>query len=176
VAGGVLINPAGHLHDTTNHELNAFLRTRTLALHYRRMAFARSYRRKSWIRTMTGSVDYWNVLKAGLKAGIETVFGRTGLGAEGAREALERLRGLSDRGIRLLHVYSEGDESLDYPSLVLGDEMKRLKESRQLRMEIIAGTNHSFTLRWSQDHLLKVILDWVRPMGQRHGSAHETRE
>jgi len=72
------------------------------------------------------------------------------------------MRLLTERGVRLLQVYSEGDEALDYMHVVLGDKMQEWRANGMLTMEVIRGANHTFTLLWSQEYLLKVICEWAQ--------------
>jgi hypothetical protein len=58
----------------------------------------------------------------------------------------------------VLHVHSEGDTGLDYLHVVLGRAgVRRLRTDDRLGLEIIPGANHTFTLLWSQDVLLKIM-------------------
>jgi len=76
------------------------------------------------------------------------------------------LRSLSERGVRLLHIYSEGDEGLDYLHVILGDKLKAWRSDGRLDIETIQGANHTFTLLWSQEHLLKILQGWMQEMVQ----------
>ena len=88
----------------------------------------------------------------------------SGLRGNGQRETdsdLSDLQLLSERGVRLLAVHSEADEGLDYLPLVLGKRLDAWSESGFMKIEIIKGANHVFTMTWSQDELLEVIGDWA---------------
>jgi hypothetical protein len=71
------------------------------------------------------------------------------------------LNRLAERGVRLLHVYSEGDEGLDYFRMLLGRELRRPAMRRLLEVKVVSGANHTFTLLWSQDHLVELVREWV---------------
>jgi hypothetical protein len=66
-----------------------------------------------------------------------------------------------ERGVQLLHVYCEGDEGLDYFHLVVGSRAEMWKAEWCLRVEIIRGANHTFTLLWTQERLLDVLRRWA---------------
>jgi dienelactone hydrolase len=161
VGGAVLINPRGHLHDDTE-EVPASLRNRTLARHYWRITFSSSFRAKNWRKALTGKVDYRSILLTLMGSGLSNLLGRRENGLSEVAHAADALRLLAERSVRLLHIYSEGDESLDYLSVILGREVQKRHESELLPMEIIVGANHTFTLLWSQDHLLHLVQNWVQ--------------
>ena len=161
VAGAVLINPRWHLHDDTD-EVNAALRNRTLARHYWRITFSSSLRTKNWWKALTGQVDYRSILPTMIGSGFRNLLRRKENGLSDVKHAAEVLRSLAERGVRLLHLYSEGDLSLDYLSVILGGEARKWNESGLLTMEVIAGANHTFTPLWSQEHLLQAVQHWTQ--------------
>ena len=166
VVGAVLINPRAHLHHTADQELSSNLRNRVLVRHYWRIAMFSSFRRRNALRMLGGSVD---VQKA-LSAMIGAPFRR--LATLGRRPSLtndrsDRIPQLAEQGTRLLHLYSEGDEGLDYLHVVLGDRMQDWLARGSLELEILRGANHSFTLLWSQQVLLKLVQEWIWEVGNR---------
>jgi dienelactone hydrolase len=166
VVGAVLINARNHLHDDTNDELSSFIRDRTLVRHYWRIAFSSSFSAKNWLKAIAGKVDYQSVFKEMIGFPIKSLFRRKKKEAAGANDVAVDLRLLKERGVRLLHVYSEADEGLDYLYMILGDKMRDLNASGLLRLEIIQGANHTFTLLWSQEHLLRIVCNWAQVMLQ----------
>jgi hypothetical protein len=66
--------------------------------------------------------------------------------------------------VRLFHIYSEGDEGLDYFHVVTGGDLKDIDSPQHGRVEVIAGANHMFTLRWSQERLVGILRSWVRDL------------
>lgn len=163
VVGAVLINLRQHMHGT-DEELDAHLRNRTLMRHYRRIAFSSSFSAKNWVKAITGRVDYWSVLKEVISFPLRSLPGRKGKASSYANQIAADFRLLDERGVRVLHVYSEGDEGLDYLHVILGDKMKELSACGLLRIEIVKGANHTFTLLWSQEHLLETICRWAQIM------------
>ena len=149
VVGAVLINPISHLHDDRDQELGAALRNRALLHHFRRIALFSSFRAKNWPKLLTGNLNH--ALLGQTIRGLR-------LRAEPAptEYARAQLRALSARGVHLLHIYSEGDEGLDYFRLLLG------KEADAPPVELIRGANHTFTPLWSQARLVQVLVEWMQ--------------
>ena len=71
---------------------------------------------------------------------------------------------LTARGTQLLHVYSEGDEGLDYFHVARKVAKQQGLTDDALEVETIRGANHTFTLLWSQDQLLTVVRRWLQTM------------
>jgi pimeloyl-ACP methyl ester carboxylesterase len=169
VAGAVLMNVRGHLHGT-DPALNDALRERAIRRHFLRLATRSSFRAKSIKKALSGNVSYGEVFRAGLSA-VTGLFrdrssdaGKQPVGSEDATLG-EDLAKLQDRGAKLLHVYSEGDEGLDYLRVALGPDFRKKLEHGDSRFELLAACDHMFTLRWSQQHVLDVIEDWATASG-----------
>jgi hypothetical protein len=162
VAGGVLINAHGHLHDS-QQAWHAAIRRRTMARHYRRLAFSRSFGAKNWRKAVTGHVDYKGVRQALVRLPLAGLLTRQRQETAGVQQAVDELAALSKRGVRLLHVCSEGDAALDYLHVVLGKErLRQLQTGGQMEVVVMHGANHTFTLLWSQERLLQVVRQWVQ--------------
>jgi hypothetical protein len=156
VIGAILLNPWWHFHAPDEAHALA-LRNRVMARHYRRMAMHSSFRRKNWRKAFRGKVDY-----RGLWQAIWGLLRRPGMplpqDIAAPPAALAALDAVTERGVRLLHVHSEGDAGLDYLHVALGSAgVQRLRTDDRLGLEIIPGANHTFTPLWSQDALLKII-------------------
>ena len=82
-------------------------------------------------------------------------------------DVLSALRTLTRRGVRLFHLYCEGDEGLDYFHVVLGDKVRDVETDENSRFEVIRGSNHVLTLLWSQEFLVDVVRAWAHPYGAR---------
>ena len=80
-----------------------------------------------------------------------------------AKNAASDLHALTERGVRLLFVYStrDSDLGLDYFRVVLGNETRTLVTGGKLRVEIIPQADHLFTLLWHQECLLHAMRNWV---------------
>jgi len=162
VVGAVLINARNHLHDQSDEALSASIANRARSHHWWRLAFSSSFRDKNWLRALTGQVDYGRVLRDLIRFPIEVLFGRKRKETPKSNPFVAELWTLGERGVDVLHVYSEGDEGLDYLHVILGQEMRVLEEQGLLRLEVIEATNHSFSLRWSQERLASLTSDWMQ--------------
>jgi hypothetical protein len=161
VVGAVLVNARMHLHPM-NDELHAYIRNRALARHYWRIALFSSFRAKNWLKTITGKVESWKIISkmvTGFQIG--SLSGHRRKVSSEVNYVWATLRSLSERGVRLLHIYSEGDEGLDYLHVILGDKLKEWRSDGKFSMEVIQGANHTLTLLWSQEYFLNVIQDWA---------------
>jgi pimeloyl-ACP methyl ester carboxylesterase len=161
VVGAVLINARMHLHPM-NDELHDYIRNRALARHYWRIALFSSFRAKNWLKAITGKVDSWEIIsKMVMGFQIGSLFGHQRKVSSEVNHVSANLRSLSERGVRLLHIYSEGDEGLDYLHVILGGKLKEWRSDGRFHIETIQGANHTFTLLWSQEHLMKVVQSWM---------------
>jgi len=162
-AGAVLINGQGHLHGA-DPELSAQLRARTLSRHYRRIALSGSYRAKNWKKAFGGQLSPLRILQmmAGVPLGVlRGLFGKRPAPGD-APDPVADLRAISARGVRLFHLYCEGDEGLDYFHVVLGGKLKDVATSDPARFEIIRGANHVFSLLWTQERCVGMVREWAR--------------
>ena len=175
VAGAVLINGQGHLRGA-DPALDPHLRARTLGRHSWRIALFSSFRSKNWRKAILGDLQPIPILRMLIGAPLGMILGRgTRRGAPEAHEAAADLRALARRGVRLFHLYCEGDEGLDYFNVVLGGEVPHVASNDRARFEIIRGSNHVFTLSWSQDHLVKVVCDWAQTLSEPVGEPEDQR-
>jgi len=162
VEGAVLINARGHLHGT-NDKFGFYVRNRALARHYWRIALFSSFRTKNWLKAITGKVESWKIISkmmTGFQVGSS--FGHKRKLLSEVDRVSERLHSLDERGVHLLHIYCEGDEGLDYMHVILGGALEEWRSDGRLDIKTIRGANHTFTLLWSQECLLRTITNWVR--------------
>ena len=156
VIGAVLLNAREHLHDNQDEKLTKALRNRALLHHYQRLALRSSFRSKNWRKTLTGNLNLSLLREAILGFHLRNPFRRQQAELATREYALAQLQTLSARGVRLLHIYCEGDEGLDYFRLVLG------ADADAQPMILIRGANHTFTTLWSQERLVQLIRDWAQ--------------
>lgn len=162
VVGAVLINAYGHL-DDGDETLRRSLRNRTRLRHYWRILLHSSFRAKNWKKAITGKiVDYRNILITMFGFPLKMLLSRTHKTPSVKNKAATELHVLSERGVRLFLIHSEGDEGLDYLYVVLGDELKTWITNGTLNFEMIEGANHTFTMLWSQEHLIHSIQNWAQ--------------
>lgn len=166
IAGAVLINAQGHLHGMDS-ELGAHLRSRTLAHHFWRIATRSSFRAKNVVKAIRGQLDPKRILGTMVALPLRMLMARRGNGEQTRftlPDAAAELEALGRRGLRLLHVYSEGDDGLDYFQVVVPKEEWARATAPPARFEMIAGANHVFTLRWSQACLVELVTEWARDL------------
>jgi pimeloyl-ACP methyl ester carboxylesterase len=164
--GVVPINAALHLHDPGDEELTEHMQRRTLSRHYWRIALRSSFWRKNLRKALTQQLNVGARLRVMLRSlglsGRNTASKSNATPTDHAHRVLDDMR---SRDVRVLHVYSEGDEWLDYFELVIGDAARSWPSDGPMRIEVIEGADHTFTLRWSQRRLLRLIDDWNRQQG-----------
>jgi len=161
VVGAIPINFRGYFQGL-NQDANAPLRNRVLLRHYWRIAFSSSFRGKNWLKAMTGKVDYQSLIRA-ISTQARNLFSTTGRRApSGVNPFVSDLRLLAERGARVLLIHAEGDEGLDYVTMFLGNADQQCDASAMFKLEIVPGANHTFTLLWSQERLLKLVRDWAQ--------------
>jgi dienelactone hydrolase len=154
VAGAVLINDAGHRRgDFREYH-------RTLIRHYLRIVLFSSFRGKTWPRVFK--------LQFGVRPAIRAVFStlrnpfpRRRQQDSQPNDTIENLRLLTDRGVRVLIVHSEGDEGWDYLNMTLGKEVKHLNSWNGVSLKTVPGANHTFTLLSNQEALIQLIETWL---------------
>lgn len=159
VVGAVLINAEAYQYNTSE-ELHSYIAHRKVASYYRKTAL---FKAASWLNAVKGKADYRRIIRT-LCFQLRGLFIRQRKVSSEADKIAANLRLLSERGVRLLLVYSEGDPDLDYLHVVLGDEMHELSSCGQLRIEVIPQADHTFTLLQNQQHLLTVVHNWARAM------------
>src|SRR5262249_32427531 len=71
------------------------------------------------------------------------------------------LRALSARGMRILHVYVEADEGLDYLQTGLGPDWRAPRGPGGGEVRVILGANHQFTGGFSREELIRAVEEWM---------------
>ena len=162
VAGVVLINAQSHLHGM-NQELGEHLRDRTIASHAWRIALQSSFRRKNIRKAIGGQLNPIRILRMMIGLPVSLLFGaREQESSAKDYDSIADLNSVLVRGTKVFHLYSEGDEGLDYFNLVIPVKQQGVCNQGNARLEIMPGANHVFTLLWSQDELVKSVLKWTR--------------
>jgi hypothetical protein len=170
VKAAALINAQGHLHGTNPRAFDE-IHTRATTRHAWRMALFSSFRSKNWRKALKGRLNFRSVLAGLVGNPIKRLLVRSESNNEAAGfDPFADMRSLTNRGVRLFHIYSEGDEGLDYFHVVTGGDLKDIDSPQHGRVEVIAGANHMFTLRWSQERLVGILRSWV------HDLVAETRQ
>jgi len=166
VIGTMLVNAREHLLPEAQHrEANLDLWRRASARHMLRLATRSSFRLHIAWRVATGQVDYAPALRS-----LLGVFRRApahaapSVSASSDRERPDTrasLRVLTARGVRVLHVYVEADEGLDYLQTALGEEWRTPLGPEGDEVRVIEGANHQFTTGWSREELIRTLEEWL---------------
>lgn len=161
VVGAALINPRYHLHDPGDKS-DSYLRHRAFVRHYFRIAFFSSFSAKIWSNVVTGQLRRQSATRALKGFAPSGLLSRSRVTAAAANQAEAGLSALARRGVRILHIYSEGDEGLDYFRTVLGARTEEFEGRGLLDVEVIPGANHTFALLASQEHVVNIVSRWIR--------------
>ena len=112
---------------------------------------------KRWVKPLTGKVNY-SKMRESLRG---LILGRK-KASKYTDHAVSNLKELTDRGVDLLHIFSDGDPGLDYLKLVLkGSDIDPLKYDH-VKIEIIPHADHTFTALQSQNSTIEIIQNWVQ--------------
>ena len=116
-----------------------------------------------WLKAITGRANYRMMIQWTVKTVAAQISKavRRRMVVSNAKHAASELHALTERGVRLLFVYSARDPGLDYFRVVLDHEMRTFITGGTLRVEIIPQADHLFTLLWHQECLLHSIHNWV---------------
>ncbi|MEO6526702.1 MAG: alpha/beta fold hydrolase [Gemmatimonadaceae bacterium] len=152
-----LINAAGHRWGTSAE------RGRTLARHYVRMLSARSFRWNNWRKVVTLNFAHRGMARAAVTQLTQRLTNRepTPEGPPAAGGIAMAFDTLVARGVRVLIVYSEGDEGWDYYQLYLRRRLGALVSAKQVELAVVEGANHTFTLLSHQQQLLALLGGWL---------------
>lgn len=173
VMGTILINPQGG-----GEEWATYDRDRKLAQYYTNYyGKAALTDPRRWARFVKGEVDYRsiarNVFQTIIWNKISTLAFRLRrsspldhqTGADPVSEQIQSLvrglRCLTERGVQILFIYSEGNTGLEFISTVFGKEWDNLLAADKIKLEVIPESDHLFTLLASQKCVLETIQNWA---------------
>ena len=159
VSGVLAINSAYHLRGAGG-ELDSSALGAALRRHFIRLAFASSFRGGIWRRLLTGRVEYESLIRSLAMGLARTARRREDRSPASPGTLIEDVRTLTGRGVRILHLYAEGDEGLD--CFRLPRLQTRILERDPCSVEVIAGTNHTFATIWSQRELIERVSAWMK--------------
>ena len=155
VAGAVMINAQGFDADEQwiqhAHNLN-WIR------HYRTESAGSA---GSWKRLLTGRVNYRRLLRVLSHHLTGRIAGR-GRVDEIAERLAGQWRDLVERGVGLLAIYSQRDPGLDYLDLILDRDRDRPTLEAAIRKEVVAHSDHTFTMMRHQQQVADAVDDWIR--------------
>jgi dienelactone hydrolase len=159
VSGVLAINSAYHLRGAGG-ELDSSALAAALRRHFLRLAFVSSFRQAIWRRLVTGRVDYGSLIRSLATGLIRTATRPKDHARAKPGTLVEDVRALTARGVRILHLYAEGDEGLD--CFRLPRLQTRILERDPCSVEVIEGTNHTFATIWSQRELIERVSAWMK--------------
>lgn len=131
---------------------------RSALFYYRRFAF---FNLSSWHRLLTGRTNYrqlsrtlWFVMTRAIAAEEAT---------SSRQEDFRRaLAGLVERGIAVNFICSEGDHRLDELRVAGGKLLKKLCAEHKLTLDVVKGSDHTFSCLADQKRLMEIVLMQVR--------------
>jgi alpha/beta superfamily hydrolase len=161
-----------HIASVGEEEVANYIRHDTAARSYWTYWKAAVFKTSLWRKAITGHADYgamvrWTIRTLAFPLRSTVAWKR--VVASQAQHAAADLHALTERGVRVLFVYSAGDPGLDYCRVMLGNTLRALSPEGKVRVEIIPQADHTFTLRRHQDALLHAMCTWVAAMVQDDG-------
>lgn len=132
-----------------------------------------------WKRLLTGQVDYVsiarNVFQSIIWNKISNVIFRYKSKVSKSQEVVDSMRevfikgleSLAARNASIMLIYAESSTGLERMQLMVGQDLRAMKESGKLQMEIIRGSDHTFTLLHTQKALFNVLETWSRAVTGR---------
>ena len=162
VVGVLMINAQGLL-DTSDQETRAYLAHQRAGRHYVGSAI---YNYRSWLRLLSGRVDYRELLGVVRSKLVRQRIGKLGRLPE-AETVQKGLRALADRGTELSLLYSEGDPGIDELNIALGEERDSFRALRNVTLRIVDNADHMFTALTKQHEFLRLTGDWLQSFGTR---------
>jgi hypothetical protein len=95
------------------------------------------------------------------KRGVEGSIARMRSGRLEIDDVAAQFKDILKRGTETLLVFGANDGGLDLMESHLGPGARKLDKFRNFQLEIVQGTDHTFTPLWSQAWLEKVVIDTV---------------
>jgi len=170
VDAALLINATSHFHEEHPEQLDRDYR-RALIRHSWRIALFSSFRGKNWRKLLGGQLDPKRIASMLFGRGPKPLAPTAQIKPSSSPSPRTSLNELTARGVALLHLYSEGDEGLDYFRTMLGSELKALERAGQLQLRVLKGVNHLFTQLWTQELLLDLVEEWAHEVRGREALA-----
>jgi pimeloyl-ACP methyl ester carboxylesterase len=168
-----------HLASVGEEEVADYIHHETAARSYWTYWKTAVFRPNLWRKAMTGHADYRAMVRWTIRTLVFPIRRKVAwkrVVAARAQQAVADLHTLTERGVRLLFVYSAGDPGLDYCRVMLGNTLRTLTTEGKVRLEIIPQADHTFTLLRNQDALLHAMCTWVAAMMQDNGCEAEVTE
>jgi len=78
------------------------------------------------------------------------------------------LQALTNRDVNVLLIYAEGSTGMERTQFLVGKDLRAMKDAGKIRMELIRGADHTFTLVQTQKALFNVIETWSKSVTAQH--------
>jgi pimeloyl-ACP methyl ester carboxylesterase len=151
----------------------------------------RTFRSTDWYRSRMASIDVWRRLASGrvhaisiaralagrvlrrVAVSLMSILGRTARATVSHTQIFTLFRLLSERGTKVLLIYSTGDEGLDELALYCGRGGRRLAKLENVQLQIIDDADHNLTSRSSQELYFSLLERHVGLGSQTSGSEQQ---
>ena len=157
VVGLILLNGVLESPDKINQEVISYVLNHKIARSYWQ---GKLFHPPSWLKVISGKANYKQIVNV-LTSRLRDLFVPDAKVALGANHIVGDLRSLVAGGVKLLFVYSEGTAVLEYFRMALDKEIRKLRASEKVKVQIIQRTDHTFTLLRHQEELLGLVGDWA---------------
>jgi pimeloyl-ACP methyl ester carboxylesterase len=158
VVGLILLNGVLESPDKINQDIISYVLNHKIARSYWQ---GKLFHPPSWLKMISGKANYKQIVNV-LISYLRDLFVPDAKAPFGANHIVGDLRSLIERGVKLLFVYSEGTAVLEYFRMALDKEIRKLRASEKVKVQIIQRTDHTFTLLRHQEELLGLVCDWAR--------------
>ncbi len=115
---------------------------------------------KNWRKLFTLNFDSRTIMRATANQ-LQKLLARDDKESPEAESVASAFESLIARGVRVLIVYSEGDEGWDYYQVFLRNKLRWLDSNSHFGLKIVHGANHTFTLLSHQRDLFNIVCRWV---------------
>lgn len=128
------------------------------AAQYKRSMF----QREKWKKLLTGGVDLRAIAEVGsrhvasIAAGWSRNIGRS-VGLAMTDDVGTELRAATRRGTRVRFVFADGEPGEDLLRTGAGWALRTLEAAGRVRIAMLHGPDHTFSARWAQDALARVL-------------------
>jgi len=133
----------------------------TFVQHYWRLVRAKPLTGERVIRLLTGKANYRRFIEVIGTQLRGLLYSHREMLSSAGDHLIGQMQDLGKRGVKVLLLYTEKGESLDYFNLTLADHLERLGGECRLEVEVIPDADHEFSLLESQDSLVRLVTDWV---------------
>ena len=153
VIGALLINfPSSDEEDDARNNTDAA--HRSAWFYYRRFAF---FKLSSWQRVLTGRANYRQLMRTLWFSIRHVVAGEEELSSR-YQDFRCALTNAVHRGVRISFICSEGDHRLDELRTAGGKLLKEFCADRKLTLDVIKGSDHTFSSLADQKRLINIVL------------------